>query len=93
MKLQTQWDAAGQYFLDNVELGTKGSGHPSGTQDFVGPQDDLPPEEDEQWDNEVPQAWDGVPGQELCPRKVGEARREDVEYYKATGVYTKVPIE
>ena len=32
-------------------------------------------------------------GHELCPKKVREARREDIAYDQSMGVYTKVPIE
>ena len=38
------------------------------------------------------QAWDDVTGAELNPSMVKEARREEVEYIRKMGLYTKVPV-
>ena len=79
IELQRKWDERGIKLLATVEA--EGEIPARGA--------DIPEEE---LMNEILEAWDDASGEGLDPATVMAARREEIAYYKAMGVFTKVPI-
>ena len=77
--LQKQWDAAGRYLLGTVSEASH--------EDLPGA---TPPEEN--YDEEIQQAWDDVNGADLDPKAVTLARKLEMQYYKDMGGYKRVPV-
>ena len=52
---------------------------------------DVPSEED--YEQELAEAWDDIDGQELAPDVVRKARALEMEWYRKMNLYEKRPIE
>ena len=79
IELQRKWDVRGTKLLATI----KAEGEiPAGSANI--------PEEEST--NEILEAWDDASGEDLDPDTVLAARREEIAYDKAMGVFTKVLI-
>ena len=84
-KLQRRWDQDGMYML--ASLGDKDVGRTSRGAHAT------PAEEEDGITENLMEAWDDVTGRDLDPRRVKEARDEEMAYYKKMGTYEKVTWE
>ena len=84
VKLQQKWDELGRYLIANLD-----TDQPQEAQRDV--EMTVPPEED--FTKVLIEAWDDISGKQLDPRRVSEARRLEMEYYKRRGVFVQVPVK
>ena len=79
IELQRKWDERGIKLLATIEA----------EGDIPARGANIPEEEST---SEILEAWDDASGEDLDPATVLAARREEIEYYKEMGAFTKVPI-
>ena len=91
VEAQIEVDRKGQLLRAGVNAGNNNNAKSMVNEDKKMQEKHLTADED--CDEELAMAWDDVSGAVLDPKKVREARAEEVQYVRDMNLYTKVPTK